>query len=161
MVVQPSKTFLLGNKSRDVSKKRKVPAEAWRALAQSLNRLPSFLPFSSHHLSPQWCEGSPLCVWLPLSVWRCVCVSVCGLGGFVAAECVVLFPAAMCLTYNEFVRQSVKITTTSKSFIREQILIISNPVTFQRSLENTNGIAMPYFRIETNKTTFMYLNLWI
>lgn len=43
---------------------------------ESLSRLPSFLPFSSLHLSPPWCESSPLCVWLPQSVWHCVCLCV-------------------------------------------------------------------------------------
>lgn len=48
-------------------------------------------------------EGSPLCVWLPLSAW--------GLGGLVAAERAAQ-SLAVVLTFNKFVRQSVKITAT-------------------------------------------------
>lgn len=153
----PKRSFWETNQGMSVRREKYLQrrGEHWHSLLTDF-------PLSSHfHLTT--CLRSDVkaarCVFDCLCLCGAVCVSVCGLGGFVAAECVVLFPAAMCLTYNEFVRQSVKITTTSKSFIREQILIISNPVTFQRSLENTNGITMPYFRIETNKTTFMYLNL--
>lgn len=62
---------------------RKLPAEVWRAWAE----FSASLPFSSLHLFPPWCEDSLLCVWLPLSV--------CGLDGGVAVECVVMSPTAL------------------------------------------------------------------
>lgn len=62
-----------GLKSRDASGKAKGPTEGWRALADLLSWLPppSYLSCSSFHLFPPWCEGSLLCVWLPVSVWCC------------------------------------------------------------------------------------------
>lgn len=64
----------------------------------------------------------------------CLCVSVCVLSGGVTAECVALFPTALCLTYNEFVKQSVRITATVKGFIRDQILVMSYPFFFSHVL---------------------------
>lgn len=49
MVAQPSKTLLVGCKSRDVSERVKYLQRRGEHLRESLSRLPSFLPISSHH----------------------------------------------------------------------------------------------------------------
>lgn len=133
MVVQPSKTHLLGYKSRAVSKRENYPqrhGEHRHRVSQPTSLFPPI--FISPLVSTMMWKQPAVC--LTASVCVALCVSVCGLGGFDAAECVVLFPAALCLTYNEFVKQSVKIAITFKSFIREQILIISYPSSYGLSL---------------------------
>ncbi len=126
MVVQPSKMCLLGYKSRDVSKRENY----LQRRGEHRQSLSTDFPLSSH-FHPTTCLRRDVkaarCVFDCFCLCGAVRVCVCGLGGFAAAECVVLFPAALCLTYNESVKQSVKITTTLKSFITEQILIISYP----------------------------------
>lgn len=133
----PKHAFWDTNQGMSV-RERKLPAEAWRASAESLSWLPSFLPFSSHHLSPAWCEGSPLCVWLPLSVWRCVCLCVAWVGLLPLSVWCCSLPRCV-LPIMNLSKQSVKITNTFKSFITEQILIISYCFSFSYSLWRFKG----------------------
>lgn len=128
MVVQPSKTRLLGYKSRDDSKRGNYLQLGVESRAESLSRLLSLPP-------PPSCFRLTACLCRDVKAARCVfdCLCLC-VGRVGLLQLSVWCRLLLCLTYDEFVQQSVKIGTFF--FLRE----------FHRRTDSDNPLSLCFTR---------------